>query len=91
MITAAENTTPALITQCACVTISHTSEFFWYALNFCVPEKLVLGFRRTAAHLKKVLVTVMAMVVLTQALPADGAQSTIIKMNCQAKLGTIYA
>lgn len=29
MITAAENTTAAPITQRACVTISLTSEFFW--------------------------------------------------------------
>lgn len=65
MVTAAQNTTAALITQRACVTISHTSEFFWYALNCCVTAswKARFGLRRTAAHLKEVLVIVMAVVV----------------------------
>lgn len=62
MITAAENTTAASTTQRACAIISHTSEFFWYALYISVlpfPGNPALG--SEAARLK-VLVIVVAVV-----------------------------
>lgn len=78
--TAAENSAAALITRRACVTTSHTSEFFWYELNFCFSLGGAAAFGRCFGRSGGRNINNSSSGPV-ETLPADGVQCTIMKAD----------